>query len=399
MADVVILKGTLMSRDKHKGDNKGGSQKGFKFNPSEIAFSGYSGSGKTTLIEKLIRQLSQEYQVGFVKSDVHGFKMDIAEKDTWRATEAGASGVYIQDKNHFALLRSGTPSDQLQQSAFLDDDFVLVEGYRKSDMRKFIFSDSLDVELVDHSNLVGCITADKDSTEGLVRVGNVDSEVFLKSFGRDDSDKIVGKIKALIDEDVKNRPLLGLVLTGGKSSRMGKDKAELEYHGISQTEHSYNLLAKFCDKVYVSSRSDQANTTSRKKYNQIHDRFIDFGPLGGILSAMMKEPQAAWLVLGCDLPFVDEPAIRNLVTQRDGLRFATAYKSSFDGFPEPLCTIYEPKARFRMMAYLAAGKLCPRKTLINSRIKLLDSNSESTLDNINNASEFCSARKRVLEKK
>ena len=50
----------------------------------------------------------------------------------------------------------------------------------------------------------------------------------------------------------------------------------------------------------------------------------------------------AWLVLACDLPFLDRATLQHLIAQRASARLATAYRSSSDGQPEPLCAIFEP---------------------------------------------------------
>ena len=55
-------------------------------------------------------------------------------------------------------------------------------------------------------------------------------------------------------------PLYGLVLTGGRSTRMGRDKAALEYGGQAQADRAFDLLARVCDKVFVSARADLSRT-------------------------------------------------------------------------------------------------------------------------------------------
>ncbi|HET9444892.1 MAG TPA: MoaD/ThiS family protein, partial [Steroidobacteraceae bacterium] len=65
-----------------------------------------------------------------------------------------------------------------------------------------------------------------------------------------------------------------------------------------------------------------------------------------------------------------------------------AYRSTHDGLPEPLCAIWEPAAREPLLAYLATGKQCPRKFLINSNTALLDLPERQALDNVNTAEEF-----------
>src|SRR3989338_11195 len=142
----------------------------------------------------------------------------------------------------------------------------------------------------------------------------------------------------------KKPALYGLVLAGGRSLRMKRDKSLLQYHGKSQVEYCFELLSGHCQEVYLSNREEQSSLKEHRKLPQIHDKFIDIGPLGGILSAMLHKPDTAWLVLACDLPFIDHSLLAHLVAGRARDKYATAYTSAYHPEePEPLCAIYEPK--------------------------------------------------------
>ncbi len=198
----------------------------------------------------------------------------------------------------------------------------------------------------------------------------------------------------------KTPPLYGLVLTGGKSQRMKKDKARLKFHNTAQSQYVFDLLAKFCEKVFISNRKDQKHTPGQKGLPQIHDlkKFSGHGPLSGILSAMAAFPRASWLVLACDLPFVDEKTLKHLLRYRNAKKMATAYLSRFNNLPEPLCAIYEPAAQKRLLSFFNKGISCPRKILINSHPQLLKLKNKTALDNINTPEEYRQARS-VLKSK
>ncbi len=100
-------------------------------------------------------------------------------------------------------------------------------------------------------------------------------------------------------------PVFGLVLAGGLSSRMQRDKATLEYHGKSQLERAVELAAKYLPEVFVSVRAGQAADPSRARYPLIVDSVPGEGPIVGIRSALAARPEVAWLVLACDLPFLE----------------------------------------------------------------------------------------------
>ena len=185
--------------------------------------------------------------------------------------------------------------------------------------------------------------------------------------------------------------LYGLVLAGGRSSRMQRDKATLQYHGRTQLEWAMDLVAPFVDRAFVSVRPDQQSDPARSKFPQIVDTADNLGPIAGIMAAQTAHPDVAWLVLACDLPFLDAATLKHLVWARDPDRPATAYRSSHDGLPEPLCAIYEPASRETIAAYVATGKNCPRKFLIRSEAHLIEEPNPRALDNVNTPEEYGSA--------
>lgn len=195
--------------------------------------------------------------------------------------------------------------------------------------------------------------------------------------------------------NIKNsHHLYGLVLAGGKGTRMQADKGSLNYHGKSQTEFGVDLLTRFCEKVFISNRADQTENEGQKQFPQIHDhpQFAGQGPMSGILSALHEHPAVGWLVLACDLPFLTPRIVADLVRQRDPTKTATAYRSATDCLPEPLCTIYEPSARQLLLSAFQQGKYCPRKFLINADVQLLELADKQALDNVNTPEEFRKAK-------
>lgn len=198
---------------------------------------------------------------------------------------------------------------------------------------------------------------------------------------------------------MKNKKLYGLVLAGGKSTRMGKDKASLEYFGKKQAVVCYELLSRFCEKVFISNRMEQALKEGQKGFPQIHDKapFLSIGPLGGILSAMATHPKVSWLVLACDLPYVNKEVIKDLLKKRNQGKLATAYASTYDNLPEPLCTVYEAHSRRALLKYFKDGGICPRKFLMNHNVELLTQELPGALDNVNTLKEYKEALKKALK--
>lgn len=185
-------------------------------------------------------------------------------------------------------------------------------------------------------------------------------------------------------------PLCGLVLAGGRSSRMGTDKASLVHpDGRALGRRAYDLLGQAgCAEVYLSLRSDQ----------ELPDGFADVspnllrdpegessGPLSGILAAMDARPDADWLIVACDLPRLDEETLSHLLDSRREGELFLAYRSEFDQLPEPLCTWYSKDAKDLIAN---GGYHCPRKILIRNECRLLDPIRQGALDNANTPEDW-----------
>lgn len=186
----------------------------------------------------------------------------------------------------------------------------------------------------------------------------------------------------------KDSPLFGLLLAGGHSRRMKTDKAALRYGGRIQTERMFELISPFCTRLILSNRKDQSALPGHTGFPQIHDEFGDLGPAGGILSALEMAPLVGWLVVACDLPFLDRTTIHHLVAARNPKKYATAYVSAQSGLPEPLCAIYEPKSRTAIRTFIERGIRCPRIMMIQSDVELLRPPNPRALEHIDTPEGF-----------
>lgn len=186
-------------------------------------------------------------------------------------------------------------------------------------------------------------------------------------------------------------PVFGLILAGGLSSRMRRDKAALRYQGTSQLDRMYGLAGRHVERVFVSVRAAQSADPVRAGKPLIVDSVAGEGPIIGIRSALAQFPGTAFLVLACDLPFLSDVALAQLLAARDPDRLATAFSSAHDGLPEPLCAIWEPGAGAALAAFQAGGRLCPRKFLLNHAAKLIEPFDTRALDNVNTPEEHTEA--------
>jgi molybdopterin-guanine dinucleotide biosynthesis protein A len=198
----------------------------------------------------------------------------------------------------------------------------------------------------------------------------------------------------MTDTPIAQAPeLCGLVLAGGRSRRFGRDKAALKQAGLTWLERTVAVLECAVEEVYVSVRPDQIDEPLRSGFRLIVDRYDDVGPASGLVSAHLERPDAAWLILACDMPFLAGNAIQRLVAARDPQRDATAYRRFRDGAPEPLCAIYEPAILRRFRRQVESGELLsPRALLENADALLIDPPPGKMLSNINTPADLESLR-------
>lgn len=151
--------------------------------------------------------------------------------------------------------------------------------------------------------------------------------------------------------------LVGLVLAGGRSVRMGADKGALSYAGSGQPQVRLALsrLEQVCGRAFVSINAEQQEDPLYRTLATIIDTQPDRGPAAGLAAAFQSSPESAWLVLAVDMPLVSTAVLNNLIAQRDPARIATVHRHG-DGTIEPLCAIWEPHARAVVARELARGR-------------------------------------------
>ena len=194
---------------------------------------------------------------------------------------------------------------------------------------------------------------------------------------------------------MKNEELYGLVLAGGRSSRMGKDKGLIDYYGKPQREHLFDLLSEFCGRVFTSCKLEQAIPAS---LNPIHDKFDIESPLNGILSAIEKYGEKAWLTIAVDMPFVNKDVMRFIISNRDKSRMATCFYDSEGKLPEPLLTIWEPSTLQLLEKFTAVGGTSPREFLIANDCKKLIYPDSKIHINVNTPTELGAMQRKSTDR-
>jgi len=354
-----------------------------EFNRQELAILGAPCGTIKDLVARLLPHLAPALNVAYVDAD-HAAGDEAAPTDT--LLQAGASAE-LTDKIHFRRLDAQRGLDKFAQQHWLgSQSLVLVNGnhFRARQQVAIISAQKPLEKKLDRLTDVQLILLSDDQTE---------LPAYLQTHLGDQQPAVLAladtaAIAAWVQQwwRAAAPPLRGLVLAGGRSQRMQTDKGQLRYHGQEQRAYAAALLAGICDDVFVSCRPDQADTLPAG-LTPLPDQFLDLGPMGGILSAFRHDPNAAWVVVACDLPFLSADTLRYLAEHRHAGRVATAFQSPHNEFPEPLITIWEPRSYAVLLQFLALGYSCPRKALINSEIELLLPPAPQELRNVNTPQE------------
>jgi molybdopterin-guanine dinucleotide biosynthesis protein A len=349
-----------------------------------------------SLAEVIIKALSPRYKCGYADAK-H------ADENDGSPLNQPTSGIAVEYNNHFSNHQFTFTKEfnQFQfRQIFNDADMILVNGNHFQASSQVVVIDNIKKESL--KKRLSQLT-----NVELILFANDEIEVFdfiketlpswnkIPMFKLNETDKIVEFFSNKLQ---KTKPSLnGLVLAGGKSLRMGYDKGTIAWHGKEQQYYLADLLKNFCSEVYVSCRTDQEKTISNT-YQTLADTFTGLGPYGAILSAFREKPDAAWLVVACDLPLLDTETLHYLIANRNPSSIATTFESPYNNLPEPLITIWEPKSYPVLLSFLSQGYTCPGKALRNNDVTILRTTNQLALTNVNTPEDF-EKMKLLLEKK
>lgn len=139
-----------------------------------------------------------------------------------------------------------------------------------------------------------------------------------------------------------NPEICAVVLAGGKSSRLGQDKARVKINGRTMLENTLALAGSFCSRTFCVGRDTGAQGI---KARWMLDEIPGIGPMGGIITAL-KQLNSPCLVLACDLPRLDRTIISLLIEHRNARekdKCMTTFYQKKTGYIEALVSIYEPE--------------------------------------------------------
>jgi molybdopterin-guanine dinucleotide biosynthesis protein MobB len=303
---------------------------------------GVSGAGKTTLIEGLLSHLiPRGLRVGILKRDVHGLTLDTPGKDSDRFFKAGANVVVGAPTEVLARIHcaDGSEADQKLNELAACHDLVLVEGFRQAPWKKVWLRgrDDAASEPAGTPNVAAVLPRD-------------DTRLSLT----------LPIVEQFLHDQWRRTPVLGCVLIGGRSSRMGTPKHLLPAqgaNGLTLLEKTVNVLSPFCEQVIVVGRGQLPPGIAG--LGRLADAPDTQGPLAGVLAALRWGTGRSWLVAACDLPHLTEAAMEWLLSTRQPGIWASLPRLNGVEQAEPLLAHYD----FRMRSIVELLAASPKASL------------------------------------
>lgn len=194
--------------------------------------------------------------------------------------------------------------------------------------------------------------------------------------------------------------LTTFVLAGGKSSRMGADKALLEVAGKTLLQRTLELARAVSEDVRIVG--------ARAKFKEfapvVEDKYSNRGPLGGIHSALASTTSDCNLILAVDLPFLEKRFLQHLVTEALASDAVVTLPRAGGGL-QPLCAVYRREFAVLAEQALAAGRNKIDTLFAQTSVRIMEEDelarfafSAAMFDNLNTQEEWERARKRLQAK-
>ena len=214
--------------------------------------------------------------------------------------------------------------------------------------------------------------------------------------------------------EVRNRSttIVGAVLAGGESRRMGRDKAMLNWDGRTLLVRAVRVLESVFDEVIVVAPRDRGY--EERGVEIVPDIRPGLGPLGGLHTALVHGGGKPVFILACDMPYVSSdmvhwivgPPIRNPMSRLAGDRASTIQtRVVHDGHQlQPLCGLYSELCLPEIERALDANRLSAQSLLEELEIEILVLDSRQSwyrpdlLLNINELGSFAALTTRQGEK-
>lgn len=189
---------------------------------------------------------------------------------------------------------------------------------------------------------------------------------------------------------LERKNITGIVLAGGRSTRMGRDKGFVEYNGKPFIAHIIESLKPLVNEIVIVSDNEDYE---RFGHYRVNDHFKDMGPLAGLYSGLYHSKTEVNLVLSCDVPLVNEALLLKLIQEVTEQDDVVQIKSQ--GKTNPLIAIYKKRCMATCLSTLESGERRLHRCIdqLNSRNITVDQSLERFTKNINTSNDLYQLQK------
>lgn len=182
--------------------------------------------------------------------------------------------------------------------------------------------------------------------------------------------------------------ITGIVLAGGRSSRMGMDKALLLYKGISLLENAINILNQVCDKVVISAPESRYNFQS---YECWPDELPVNSAMNGVYTCLRRSETQLNIVLSCDMPLMKAEFLQDLLTCVSDVDAVVPVHDK--NYIEPLCAVYTKRVVHSIQERMLKSDYNMHEWALSTRLLLFRAEESShyhnaMFTNINRVEDF-----------
>jgi len=315
-----------------------------------LAICGESGSGKTTLIERCVHHLrGQGLRVAVAKQSSRQLAIDQPGKDSARFFEAGADLLLVGQNGVFIRKQYVVGADFADGLRLLaiEHDIVLLEGYRHTPGPKVWLLAEGEAAPPADPQIMACLPR-----------------------GPERDHIMLSLLDGFLLQRWSQPPVVGCVLIGGKSSRMGRPKHLLLKDGQTWLQRTASLLTTVSKQVVVAGGGELGDCPLPR----LPDVWGCRGPLAGILAVMRWQPWATVLVTACDLPELTAEALSWLLRQRRPGAWAVLPK--LEEYHQPLLALYDFRMRPALEDMAQAGIYRMSRLLDRSGVRVVSPPTE-----------------------
>ena len=185
----------------------------------------------------------------------------------------------------------------------------------------------------------------------------------------------------------------GIVLCGGKSRRMGSNKALLKLHGKYIISYPIKVLRKFSTQQIISTNNSDLDFLNIKT---VADKYKNIGPIAGIYSVLKESSTQKNIILSCDTPFIDSATVEYMLEHSEGYEIVLPI---YENHLQPMTGIFDKSIVFTIEKEILSGNYIPPRIFEKCKINKLiipeniSANYKHLFFNINSPADYEKAKK------